>query len=540
MRARRASSLAFLAWLGGSTAAWAEPGPVEVGLEYRAQRLAMQPLSLNDLTAADVGWLEHRLRIDGQASLTDRARIVVQADVLDGVLFGDNGSFVGTPRRNRGALIATRSPNLSRPGVGLIDPAQPSLDPDNYGLVLVEGEPLQVNHLYGEVMLPFGLLRVGRQPISRGRTVLVNSGERINRWGVSRAHDSVDSVLFATKLSAIADVASGLPPDRSADRGLFLAVLGGVVAEQSPATSADDLLQTATTVFYTAKDAALFDLAFDFLDLSAVHSYRASDRFDTRLHTLSASLELQTERLRLVWHHSQMVGETREVSESLALLGNTALQPALQPVRAFGGFGELALRLAPAELSMELYYASGDDDPAVDSPFTQLTFAEDTNVGLHLFENVVAYQTERSVKLGTENLRTLDPPSFPLDALATKGGLVNAIVLFPQVRVAPLDWLDVRAGVMFAFSHKPVVDPVGSLLHQDGVSLEDDLRNFNGGPPGTYWGTEVDLGLTLRPVPGFALDVEAAYLVPGDALQDEHGDAVDSFFSAVRCTWWTR
>ena len=537
---QRAQALLLALCTLPSAAVAAGPGPVDVGLEYRAQHTTMKPLSVNDLTATNVGLLEHRLRVDLEASLTAKARVIVQADLLDGVIFGDNGSFVGTPRRNRGALIATRSPNLSRPIVGVLDPEAPSLDPDNYGLVLAEAPPLEINHVYGEVVLPVGLLRAGRQPVSRGRTVLVHSGGRINRWGVSRGNDSVDGVLFATKLDAIVDAVRGLSPDASVDRGLFLAVLGGVVAEQQVVTSDDDLKQMATTLFWLMKDERLFGLPLDYLDASLIHSYRGSNRFDTELQSFGAALSMQTDLLRVSLNHTFMLGGTREVSEAFALLGNVAGKPALQEIRAFGGFAEVALRLLPFELSFELFYASGDDDPDVASAFTQLTFAEDTNVGLHLFENVLAYQTERASRLGTENLKVLNPASFPLDAISTRGGLVNAIVLFPQVLAYPWDWLSLRAGAMFAFTHVRSVDPVGTLLHNDGVSMEDDLRNFNGGPPGDYWGTELDLGVTWLPVPGFALDLEGAWLMPGNALEDEHGDAVDSFYAALRMTWWTR
>ena len=37
----------------------------------------------------------------------------------------------------------------------------------------------------------------------------------------------------------------------------------------------------------------------------------------------------------------------------------------------------------------EFFYASGDDDPSNDTDINQLTFTPDTNVGLHLFENVI-------------------------------------------------------------------------------------------------------------------------------------------------------
>ena len=511
----------------------------EVSAEYRVQHSTMSPLSLNDTTASDVAFAEQRLRVEAAAGIGGPVRIRVQADLLNGVLFGDNGSLLGSPRRNRGADIAARSPNLSRLSVGRLDPGRSSLDLDNYGLVLEPADAVTLNHVYAEVSLPFGLLRGGRQPISNSRTVLVHSGQRINRWGISRDHDSTDGLALATKLSVITDVLAGLRPDVSLDKGLFLAVLMGQVVEQDPARNDDDLQQIATKLFYTATDEVVLGRKVERASASVVHSWRHSARFDTDLQTLTGAIEIETKTLRLVFHHTEMLGQTREVAEALALFSDTPGGPELQQIRAFGGFGELALRLSPVELSFEVYYASGDDDPQLETDFEQLTFAPDTNVGLHLFENVLAYQTERSARLGVENLRALGPPTLPLDGLSTRGGLQNAVVLFPQVLASPTPWLDLRAGILLAFTHVPSVDPIGTLLHADGVETDDDKRNFSQGPPGSRWGTEYDVGLTLRPREGFSLDLEGAYLVPGDALVDEHGDAVDSFFAAVRMTWWT-
>ena len=117
------------------------------------------------------------------------------------MLFGDNGTFVGTPRKLRGSIVGTRAPNLSRLTVGRLDPDQSSLDRQNFGYVLAEADLLNLRTLYGEVVLPIGILRAERQPIGNGRDVLTHDGSRINRWGVSKSMDVVDGVSFGTKLS---------------------------------------------------------------------------------------------------------------------------------------------------------------------------------------------------------------------------------------------------------------------------------------------------------------------------------------------------
>src|SRR6185295_2296713 len=72
------------------------------GAEYRAQLVYVNPISLNTENAREVSWIEHRLRLDGTADYKDKIRIVFSSDVLDGVLWGDNGAYGGDPSPNSG------------------------------------------------------------------------------------------------------------------------------------------------------------------------------------------------------------------------------------------------------------------------------------------------------------------------------------------------------------------------------------------------------------------------------------------------------
>lgn len=535
--------LPLLAAIATSTAsATTAVGPVldlltpHLALEYRVEHKTMRPLSLNDTTASQVGYFEQRGRVDAGLDIGSHVRLHFLADVLDGVLFGDNGTFGGRPARNRGAVIAAKTPSLAKLSVDRIDPSGSTLDIDTYGLVLVEAAPVNVREVYGEVLLPFGLLRAGRQPIATSRSVLVHDGRRINRWGVSRNIDTTDSIAFGTKLSALWSAVMDEPVDRDPNRGLFLAGLYGAVVENNPAVR-DDLTQGAVTLYYQDRQSTLFGFDIDRVRAGLIYTVRVGDLFETQLHTFSGYAELEMAGFRFVLHHLQMIGETRELSESLSKLGDSS-GINLQPIRAFGGFGELAYRLGPIELSFEVYWASGDEDPRSTTPITQLTFSEDTNVGLHLFENVLGYMSARSARMGVVNLNAVNPPSLPVDQIDTRGGFTNSVSLFPQLIARPFDWLSLRGGVLIAFAQVPVVDPIRTILTSDGKEITDDAVNFNGGKPASYWGTELDLGLTLSLYDHFALDLEAAYLFPGAALQDANGDAVNSFFLETRLTFY--
>lgn len=509
----------------------------KLSLEYRTQFVGMRPLSLNDLTADKITYFDQRARISSNFLIGKSVNIKSTIDLLDGVLFGDNGKFTGSPKRNRGSVVGAKGPNLSRLGIGQLNPETNALDIDNYGYVLEDADPVIVRAMYGEAITQIGLFRAGRQPVTTGRNILVHDGSRINRWGISKAPDVVDGIAFGTKLSAIMDIISGTEIDASPNNGLFIAGLFGQIVENLPTVS-DDLYQVAGTIFYKGQDVFLFGHEIPRFDSGIVATNRSQNAYQSEINNLTAYVIFETPSFLFSAFHTQMIGTTREISEGLSLLGTRVGKPGPQDLAAFGGWVELAYRYKPVEFIFEILYASGDDTPGVQDPINQLTFAQDTNVGLHLFENVLSYQTARSAALGVASLQALDAPTFPANEVNTYGGLQNAIVFFPQIVYQPFPWLQGRIGAMFAFTQVPNVDPIATILRSSGSSIDDDKVNFNGGEPGDYWGTEIDLGITIEPVKGFLIDLEGAYLFSGNAFWDEHEDAVDSVFANARLTYY--
>src|SRR5690606_684649 len=96
--------------------------------------------------------------------------------------------------------------------------------------------------LYGDVTLPFGLLRIGRQPVNMGTGVQSADGDgRPNRFGLGRSGNYVDRILFATKpLEALkpADQRSSSPDD-----GLIVALGYDRWVTDSPQLFGDDVQQ---------------------------------------------------------------------------------------------------------------------------------------------------------------------------------------------------------------------------------------------------------------------------------------------------------
>jgi hypothetical protein len=506
------------------------PEWLELQAEYRARIHYIRPMDLSGTQVRSIDWTEHRARLHFGLRWQDWLAIRTRVDVLDGVLWGDNGRIGRSPEPNAGASVATHQPNATTFDVGLPPGADP-LDADSYVPVLRPAETLQIDLLYADVVLPFGLLRIGRQP-AMGQGISGHDGESGNRWGAATYADAGDRILLATKLDeAVRVIRSGGDHviDSSLQRGVFLAGWYELADQGEVFVAGDNLRQLAVASFWRqphiqTRNTHLHDIA---LTTAAVNL--GGDEFGTNIWAIPVGLDFGVaDRLHVELSASFLRGYTREISEGFAELART--EPVRQRVTAQGARAVVDVDIGRATLSLEANYASGDVDPRPGSDLTVFGFARDTNVGLLLFERILAYESARSAAVGIENLRNLDAASFPLTEVATDGRFSNAIALFPQAFV---DWirqgdhrLQTRLGVLFAWPAVGAVDPVLTMLGRDGNTIRDDAVNWHGGQPGTYYGTEFDAQLAWRFRERFVWTIEAAYLLPGDALHDQNGDAV--------------
>ena len=65
--------------------------------EQRVRFIRVDPLEVNGVVAEDVEWTEQRLRLQAMVARVGVAAVHLEVDVLDGVLYGDNGQFGSTP-----------------------------------------------------------------------------------------------------------------------------------------------------------------------------------------------------------------------------------------------------------------------------------------------------------------------------------------------------------------------------------------------------------------------------------------------------------
>lgn len=516
-----------------------------LGAEYRVETVAIDPIDPSGALVRDVHWTEQRLRLDAGLRVPGIVGVYIQLDALDGVLFGDNGDFGrgdfgggradGGPEPSFGLAVTSRWPNAATWEVGLRPGADP-LDPGSYVPRLRPVDVVRVNRAWAEVLLPVGVLRIGRQPYAYGAAIASHDGGRHNRWGVSRYSDTADRVLFGTRLDLAWKALTGtLDPDEEprADRGLLLALAYDWGTQDDIYRSADDLHQVLGGLQWLVPEAGWGGAVWRDVQASAFVAYRWNEEFDTAVWGLPLRLAGQVGPVAVDLQYTLLVGATREVSEGFALL--TSQSPRRQDIFAMGAHARVDVRLGPVELTVEGDYASGDDDPRSGTDLTIFNFARDFNVGLLLFEHVLAFESARSAAVGIENLSQLGADAFPLTEVATEGRFTNAIALFPQAKVDVVATEDhrahVRLGVLMAWPAAAggAVDPVMTTLREDGDRIDDDRVNFHGGSPGGYYGTEIDLQLGWIFRDFFHWTVEAAVLFPGSSLRDRDGLAVVSY-----------
>lgn len=498
--------------------------------EFRVQGTDVRPIALNAEKDANADWIEQRLRLDLTTDWKDKVRIVASVDVLDGVLWGDNGDFGVSPEPTSGANVNTTNPNFSKMCMKLRDPQTP-LEPRAYGLGLCAADPIFPRRLYGEVMTPIGMLRIGRQPFTEGASVAVNDGDgRRNRFGIANRGNSADRILFATKPFEAFKPAGRR--DVSADRGFFLILALDRLVTDQPQKLGDDLHNWVTALRMLVPRHGWGSDA----EIRLYHAFRWDDQYGTGVHAVGGRMMSRFGRFWAGVDATLINGSTREVSEAFRVITNDPLTS--QAVRQMGLRAVVRYDLPQLTGYLELDFASGDADPQVRTPLTQFRFAEDSNVGLLMFKHILAHQTGQVAAAAVPLLQSLRAPSLPTEAIASRGSFTNAIAIFPQVDVRPVKNVLLRGGTLIAWAPAPVNDPVASQQRRDGVTIQDDLVNFAGGKPGTFYGVELDARVQWRLFEHFALDVEGAMLFPGNAFQDKNGYAIRSGLVQGRTTFW--
>ena len=162
-------------WLALAGAAHADaPDNWKFSLDGYYRVRAYDFIDLFEGQAAGGTYLTHKIRLQPQLNLEDRAKFFLMVDMLDVVVWGDNASLSST------SLFA----------------GEPSLT----GIDGTEMEPVQVKRAWMEFKVPVGLVRVGRQASQWGMGLLANDGNGFDDLFCENKYGSTyDRILFATR-----------------------------------------------------------------------------------------------------------------------------------------------------------------------------------------------------------------------------------------------------------------------------------------------------------------------------------------------------
>jgi hypothetical protein len=451
-----------------------------VEASYRTSLVVLRSLALRDAGPSHANWLEHRLRVGATLTHQERVRLTVSADPVNG-LWGYGSAFAREADPPDGSA--------STVSVGYRGSGDPE-DPHSYGLV-AGAAPAMLRRAYGELETDIGRFSIGRQAVFEGESIVAASGrERSTRFGQPGPGDAVDRALFVTKpLEGFRDRAER---DVSGERGLFAAVFYDRIRDTDPQAFGDNLNGFGIAVRWLAPEPTTRRA----IDALATVAHRWDADTDTRVTLLGTRAITSVYNLHAAFE--LMVESGRAPANRVA--------PAeAQAVRRVGARGVLRWDEPNWSAYLELDFASGDADPK-GGDATQFRFAPDTNVGLLMFERVLAFELARANSAAGSPQTLNDAARFS-----------NAFALFPQLDLALAEELRARAGVLMAWAPARLTDP------DRGNAGEP--RNYHGGEPAQFYGTELDARLTLTVLEHLYVDLEGAVLLPGAALADSRGNA---------------
>ncbi|NOY25316.1 MAG: hypothetical protein GXP62_05535 [Oligoflexia bacterium] len=504
----------------------------------------------------DARMFVQRLRLQPELNFEDRAKFIMQADLLDDVVWGDNESLSST------ALFAE--------------------GPSNTGTGGVAQAPFKLNRAWMEFKLPVGLVRVGRQPSNWGMGLLANAGDGFDdTFGENHGGSTYDRAIFATKPIAIIQTIAGKDP---ADIPLYLAlgvdrlvedpltqyygyncstsgtdgspivqgdanydprcdpdgdgyhtVSHGYEADRTDsnrgsawwADQTDDVWEMVYALIYKGEGV---ELAGSKADLTAGAYIVNRKQKET-----ASNIWISDLYLKFLWRGLYFEGEGVHIQgqtyaitlpgalnadQSGVLDASTNLDKALyKKANIWGYVARAGYKKELYSLVMEHGYASGDDNPG-DANFTGRPLHPDYNVGLLIYEEVLAYVTAAT---------WTDSAS----GLWSNGGVYNSRYIYPQATWSPMDNWHITGAWLMAWPDKPD----GSRIL---CAADDKVSCASVDATAKTIGWEADLAIKHRFHEHVLFSLEAGYARTTDRLPYESvglayttkdGKAVGNFFT---------
>jgi hypothetical protein len=487
---------------------------------YRARAYSFRGLTDDQVGAAR--YATQRLRLQPGLNFEDRAKFFMMADVLDDVVWGDNASLAST------ALFAG-------------DPSHTAIDGQ-------EAATFQIKRAWMDFSIPVGVIRVGRQPSNWGMGLLANEGNGFDdTFGENHYGATYDRFIFATRPIAIAQTIAGRDP---ADIPLFVAVgvdrlvedpliqyygykcesglVDGVdedfdarcdtdgdgtsdldhgVSDDTFTSSQrqqdwwvdneDDVYEMIYVLVYRGEG---IDLGGHKADLTAGVYAVNRKQVETGSNVLIADAYLKFERRGIYAEAEALMirGETSAIALPGAYDPFGELQDPLYKEADITGYvGRLGYQRERWTAMFETGYASGDDNVA-DAAFTGRPLSPDFNVGLLLYEEVLARVTAST---WTDDA----------NGLWSNGGVYNSRYVFPNLRLRPIKDMEITAAMLVAWPDKP---DGSRILCADGD--EEDCALYQA--TAKTLGTEFDLAVKYKLHRRVLFSLEGGYLQATDRL----------------------
>lgn len=404
-------------------------------------------------------FMTSRLRLQPQLNFEERAKFFLMVDALDGVVWGDNESMAST------ALFAG-------------DPSFTDVDGQSV-------DPLTVRRAWMEFKVPVGLVRVGRQGSNWGMGILANEGNGFDdTFGENKYGSTYDRAIFATRPVTIAqtimgkkgapevpliaavgvdrlvedpliqyygyecdgddpddDVDAGGPCQPDEDHGFSEDRTDDQRNDRWWVDPADDVWEMIYVLVYRGDGVKLGKQTTGDVTAGVYLVNRKQAETDSNVLISDAYAKVEVKGVYVEGEVLHIGGHSRAITLPGVYDPTGEGDPLYKQVDIWGYVARAGMQNEVWTAYLEHGYAGGDDAPA-DEKFTGRPLHPDYNVGLLLYEEVLARVTA-------------DKWSEDAKGLWSNGGVYNSRYFYPTVKYRPLPNWELTGAWLLALPDKP-------------------------------------------------------------------------------------
>jgi len=349
--------------------------------------------------------------------------------------------------------------------------------------------------------LPIGELQMGLMTSHWGLGLLANDGETAPLFGLPEFGDRVIRARFTTKPNASSPLHLTAAYDRVVQ---------------------DELVSEPRTQWAT--QAILSALWVDGNDRFGVYGVsRDQDELMTGRSTHAGVLDVFAETeleisegtsLTLAAEGAAISGKTNRTT--------TTESPRRLHIKSAGAVGVVSLAAYDKRLEFGFNsgYASGDKDSA-DDQLNDFTFDRSYGVGMVLFDEVMGAIDARTHTL-VSNPENVGQPPDGVDSIVNEGAVKRAAFIQPNIKLKPMKWVELKAGLLFAAATAPVAHPYYTA--RNGGTPTNHLNQVT---DGYDLGREFNWSVSLLPMDSVRLSAQGGHAALSDNLGGNDTPRVD-------------